>query len=172
MNENALNWLNFDELIHEAIEAKENEIHREKSVELHSVQTQDGDISDKLNKIAQTANKKINFTITDENLGVGGAKEKFRANVAAIKTLRQIEDERRAATPDEQNTLARYVGWGGIPQAFDGDNAEWASEYTQLNRLCGGERACSFQTRRSGIQRDQRPTAGSGFHPKRIRRLF
>lgn len=79
--------------------------------------------------------KSVGYSLKEEDIVTGGAKAKFTANVAAIKTLRQIEDEHRVATPDEQNTIARYVGWGGIPQAFDSDNSEWASEYTQLKEL-------------------------------------
>lgn len=90
---------------------------------------------EKLNKIAQTANTKIDYTITDEHLGEGGAKTKFAANIAAIQTLKQIESENRFATPEEQETLSRYVGWGGLPQAFDPNNESWTKEYHQLKEL-------------------------------------
>ncbi len=73
------------------------------------------------------------YRITDEHLGEGGAKTKFKANLAAIETLKRIEDENRLATPEEQEILARYVGWGGLPQAFDAENAAWSNEYTQLH---------------------------------------
>ena len=73
-----------------------------------------------------------NFRITDDHLGEGGAKTKYSFNIAAIRTLKQIEAEGRTATPEEQETLSRYVGWGGIPQAFDPNNASWAKEYTEL----------------------------------------
>jgi len=77
-----------------------------------------------------------NFRITDEHLGEGGAKTKFRYNVEAINTLRGIELEKRsAATPEEQEKLARYVGWGGLPQAFDPDNKQWEKEYLELNAM-------------------------------------
>ena len=76
-----------------------------------------------------------NFRITDEHLGEGGAKAKFGYNIAAIRTLKQIEAEGRQARPDEQEILSRYVGWGGIPQAFDADNAQWSEEYRQLKNL-------------------------------------
>lgn len=75
---------------------------------------------------------KHNFHITDDNLGHGGAKAKFRMNMDAINTLQTIELENRLATPEEQAVLSRYVGWGGIPQAFDEDNAAWASEFMEL----------------------------------------
>lgn len=75
------------------------------------------------------------FTITDEHLGEGGAKAKFAANIAAIQTLKNIERENRFATPAEQETLSKYVGWGGIPQAFDRGNAQWTKEYEQLSKL-------------------------------------
>ena len=76
-----------------------------------------------------------NFHIMDEHLGEGGAKTKFGYNIAAIRTLKQIEAEDRQAHPDEQEILSRYVGWGGIPQAFDGNNAQWSEEYRQLKSL-------------------------------------
>lgn len=61
----------------------------------------------------------VNFRITDDALGIGGAKEKFRRNVEAIRTLEQIESESRLATPEEQKILSQYVGWGGLADAFD-----------------------------------------------------
>lgn len=73
-----------------------------------------------------------NFRITDDHLGEGGAKTKYGYNIAAILTLKTIEAESRTATPEEQGTLSRYVGWGGIPQAFDPDNAAWSKEYAEL----------------------------------------
>jgi N12 class adenine-specific DNA methylase len=73
-----------------------------------------------------------NFHITDDHLGEGGAKVKYGYNIAAIRTLKTIEAEGRTATPEEQETLSRYVGWGGIPQAFDADNASWSKEYAEL----------------------------------------
>ena len=76
-----------------------------------------------------------NFRITDDNLCAGGQKTKYQNNVAAIRTLKQIEAESRLATPEEQETLSRYVGWGGIAQAFDPDNDKWAKEYAELKEL-------------------------------------
>jgi N12 class adenine-specific DNA methylase/adenine-specific DNA methylase len=73
-----------------------------------------------------------NFRITDDHLGEGGAKTKYGYNITAIHTLKTIEAEGRTATPEEQETLSRYVGWGGIPQAFDSNNAAWSKEYTEL----------------------------------------
>ena len=80
-----------------------------------------------------------NFRITDDHLGAGGAKTKFHNNVAAIQTLRKIESEERLAAPEEQEILSRYVGWGGLPQAFDGNNEQWAEEFTQLQKLLSPE---------------------------------
>lgn len=74
-----------------------------------------------------------NFTITDDHLGEGGPKTKFRMNIEAIRTLKQIESESRAAMPDEQQVLSKYVGWGGIPDAFEPDKAGWEKEYQELN---------------------------------------
>ena len=76
-----------------------------------------------------------NFHITDDNLGAGGEKTKYQYNVTAIRTLKQIEGEGRLATPEEQEVLSRYVGWGGISKAFDPDDPKWAKEYAELKEL-------------------------------------
>ena len=73
-----------------------------------------------------------NFRITDDTLGVGGAKEKFRNNMTAINLLHELEIENRLATPEEQEILSRYVGWGGLSMAFDEHNAAWADEFKEL----------------------------------------
>ena len=73
-----------------------------------------------------------NFHITDDDLGSGGPKAKFKANIEAIRLLKELEQEQRLATPEEQEVLSRYVGWGGIPQAFEERNSAWAEEYMQL----------------------------------------
>ena len=73
-----------------------------------------------------------NFRITDDTIGVGGAKEKFRNNMAAINLLHELEIENRLATPEEQEVLSRYVGWGGLSMAFDEHNAAWAEEFKEL----------------------------------------
>ena len=73
-----------------------------------------------------------NYRITDDALGVGGAKEKFRNNMAAVNLLHELQIENRLATPEEQETLAKYVGWGGLSMAFDENNAAWADEFTEL----------------------------------------
>jgi DNA methylase len=80
-----------------------------------------------------------NFHITDTHLGEGGAKTKYGYNVSAIRTLQAIETENRIATPDEQEILSRYVGWGGIAQAFDPDNRQWEREYAELKGLLSPE---------------------------------
>lgn len=76
--------------------------------------------------------EKHNFRITDDNLGVGGPKEKFRNNMAAINLLHELEFENRLATPEEQEILSRYVGFGGLADAFDESKANWADEYKDL----------------------------------------
>ena len=76
-----------------------------------------------------------NFRITDDHLGEGGAKAKYGYNIAAIRTLKAIETEDRAATPEEQEILSRYVGWGGIADAFDDSKPAWANEYRELQSL-------------------------------------
>ena len=73
-----------------------------------------------------------NFRITNDTLGVGGAKEKFRNNMAAINLLHELEIENRLATPEEQEILSRYVGWDGLSMAFDEHNAAWADEFKEL----------------------------------------
>ncbi|NBK79556.1 hypothetical protein D5272_13410 [bacterium D16-76] len=73
-----------------------------------------------------------NFHITDDNLGAGGAKAKYQMNMAALKTLHGIEAENRTATPEEQQTLSKYVGWGALADAFDESKPSWASEYKEL----------------------------------------
>ena len=73
-----------------------------------------------------------NFRITDDHLGEGGPKEKFRRNLDAIRTLKAVEAEERGATAEEQEVLSRYVGWGGLPDAFDPDKENWSKEYMEL----------------------------------------
>ena len=76
-----------------------------------------------------------NFRITDDNLGTGGQKEKFWRNIKAIATLKQMEQEHRNATPEEQHLLSQYVGWGGLADAFDPHKESWSTEYEQLKEL-------------------------------------
>ena len=76
-----------------------------------------------------------NYQITDNHIGVGGAKEKFQRNVKAIVVLQQIERENRPATLEEQHILSQYAGWGGIPDAFDPDKKEWEAEYEELKGM-------------------------------------
>ena len=75
---------------------------------------------------------RTNYRITEDALGIGGAKEKFRANMVAVNLLHDLEIENRLATPEEQKILAGYVGWGGLSMAFDGNNAAWANEFKEL----------------------------------------
>ena len=76
-----------------------------------------------------------NFHITDEHLGEGGAKQKYARNIAAIRTLFQLEQEHRGATAEEQEVLSQYVGWGGLADAFDPSKDSWAKEYAELKGL-------------------------------------
>ncbi|MFR1045490.1 MAG: DEAD/DEAH box helicase family protein, partial [Faecalibacterium sp.] len=76
-----------------------------------------------------------NFRITDEHLGEGGAKQKYARNIAAIRTLFQLEQEHRGATAEEQQVLSQYVGWGGLADAFDPGKDSWAKEYAELKGL-------------------------------------
>lgn len=87
-----------------------------------------------------------NFHITDDHLGAGGLKTKFRNNVEAIKTLQLIEQENRYATPEEQEVLSRYIGWGGMPQAFDSENSDWSKEYAELKGLLSAKEYSDAQS--------------------------
>ena len=84
---------------------------------------------------APAPDKDDNFTITDDTLGEGGAKTKFRANVDAIRTLKTLEAEKRPATAEEKETLSKYVGWGALAKAFDKNDEKWAAEYKELSEL-------------------------------------
>lgn len=93
------------------------------------------DLVDNKSEIEQLSKNSDKFTITDDSLGNGGAKSKFKANIEAIKTLKNLEKENRPATAEEKETLSKYVGWGGIAQAFDSENKSWNSEFSELKEL-------------------------------------
>ena len=76
-----------------------------------------------------------NFQITDDHLGEGTPREKFAANIAAIRLLKQLEEEKMQALPEQQQILSKYVGWGGLDDAFDPEKKSWAKEYEQLKEL-------------------------------------
>ena len=76
-----------------------------------------------------------NFHITDDDLGIGGSKQKYARNVEAIRTLFKLEEEHRGATAEEQQVLSQYVGWGGLADVFDPSKENWSAEYTQLKGL-------------------------------------
>ena len=97
--------------------------------------------------------KSENFIISDDTLGEGGAKSKFRANVDAIRTLKTLEAEKRPATAEEKETLSRYVGWGAIPQGFDKSADKWSAEYKELSELLTPEE-----------YRQARSTVGDAFY--------
>lgn len=114
-------------------------LERTKEPELETVTPEISDtdeaITDEISVPAPTPDKGDNFTITDDNLGDGGAKSKFRANVDAIRTLKAIEAEKRPATAEEKETLSKYVGWGALAKAFDKNDEKWAAEYKELSEL-------------------------------------
>lgn len=85
----------------------------------------------------------VNYRITNDELGHGGAKTKFKWNMEAIRLLNKLEQEQRQATAEEQAVLARYVGWGGLPQAFDEANTQWAAEYAELKSVLEPEEYAS-----------------------------
>ena len=83
----------------------------------------------------QTEIPAVNFQITDDHLGEGGPKQKYLRNVEAIRLLFTLEEENRNATADEQEVLSQYVGWGGLPDAFDKNKSSWEKEYLELKNL-------------------------------------
>ena len=101
-------------------------------------QTMETPVTAKPSAPALSADRR-NYRITDDALGVGGAKEKFRNNMSAIRLLHDLQIENRLATPEEQETLAKYVGWGGLSMAFDSSNAAWANEYKELKSALSDE---------------------------------
>ncbi len=109
--------------------------------------TQEGEVSKVIIDLAPEKPKQpyINFHITDDELGHGGAKTKYSWNVAAIRLLNQLEEQNRLATPEEQENLSRYVGWGGLPQVFDEKNTQWAREYAELKELLTEDEYVSAQ---------------------------
>ena len=88
--------------------------------------------NDDKNETSKNEIQKIDFDLTAHPVEVVGKKERFRRNMEAIKVLKECEADNRFATPDEQITLSKYVGWGGIPEAFDENNTSWANEYNEL----------------------------------------
>ena len=106
--------------------------HRENHAEIEPVVET---VDEKTEPEVKSEEKSQNFTITDDNLGEGGAKTKFKNNLLAIQTLKQIESEDRTATSEEQEILSKYVGWGGLSQAFDSENTQWSKEFAQLSDM-------------------------------------
>lgn len=104
--------------------------HRENHAEIEPVVET---VDEKTEPEVKSEEKSQNFTITDDNLGEGGAKTKFKNNLLAIQTLKQIESEDRTATSEGQEILSKYVGWGGLSQAFDSENTQWSKEFAQLS---------------------------------------
>lgn len=121
MIERCLSDLEFGDLVAKA----EDQVERLKPLESQP--------EEKTEKAVVPSSDRHNYRITEDTLGVGGAKEKFRNNMAAIQLLHELELEHRLATPEEQEVLARYVGWGGLSMAFDENNAAWAEEFKELN---------------------------------------
>ena len=134
LNEAELSCLDFDELV--SVSDSILEKHKRE----HSFKTPDFTKEDKPKVALPVYNsrpdipdeQKHNYRITDDLLGVGGAKEKFKRNMAAIRLLQELEFENRLATPEEQEILAQYTGWGGLQEAFDEKNDKWANEFSEL----------------------------------------
>lgn len=121
MIERCLSNLEFGDLVAKA----EEQVERLKPLESQP--------EEKTEKAVVPSSDRHNYRIAEDTLGVGGAREKFRNNMAAIHLLHELELEHRLATPEEQEVLARYVGWGGLSMAFDENNASWAEEFKELN---------------------------------------
>lgn len=90
-------------------------------------------------EVEEIVTEQHNFRIQDNDLGAGGPKAKYKANMEAIHLLQTLEQEERLATPEEQEILSRYVGWGGIPQAFEENNSNWTNEYLELKNTLSPE---------------------------------
>ena len=114
-------WDSLQELIHIELETLDFDV-------LYSTAVHEADFPEE-------PEQSENFHLTDGDINVGGQKSKYQDNVAAIRLLKELETEQRQATPDEQSILARYSGWGGIPQAFDEQNEKWEKEYFELKTL-------------------------------------
>ncbi|MCD8189685.1 MAG: DNA methylase, partial [Clostridiales bacterium] len=123
----------------EAEEERSGEIGKEPSERVGGTTPKLKSIVLELNPEPQERQEPINFHITDDDLGAGGPKAKFKANMDAIWLLKDLEENGRLATAEEQEILSRFVGWGGIPQAFDAENASWASEYAEVKEVLSPE---------------------------------
>lgn len=141
--ETELQYLSFDELVYLSDEDMEKVRDNEELVQAPLNTVAWDDI--KPDTLGQTVQKfpEENFHIEDEALGTGSAKEKFARNVQAIKTIQSLEEEKRAATPEEQKILSGYVGWGGLADAFDENKAGWSAEYQELKNLLTPEKYAS-----------------------------
>lgn len=117
-----------DKMLSYAMEAAGDE-------KLNEEERESGDQDESNRKPENTEPKGCNFKITTDVLGEGSPRQKFKANILAIQTLQMIEKENRMTTPEEQEILSRYVGWGGLPQAFDPDNIHWQLEAKELKGL-------------------------------------
>lgn len=142
-NSDRLKIIPYDELVYQAAVARLSNGQEQPEVieEEKEVLEPDFDgeeiITEEISEIDKS--DAVNFKITDNSLGAGTAKQKFARNIAAIQTLQQIESEHRIATPEEQQILSQYVGWGGLPEAFDEKNSSWNKEYLQLKELLSQE---------------------------------
>ena len=133
--DSALSSLDFNSLIDLSSSewdlVKKNHSRNEQEID----QTDEKSDIDKVETVSISQGIPNNYHIDDDNLGIGGDKEKYRRNIDAIKTLKQIESENRPATPEEQAVLAQYVGWGGLSDAFDENKSTWKSEYDELKSV-------------------------------------
>ncbi len=123
-----------------SIETEEpEEKEQQEAAKITKITDAEGSVPQEDLKVETGEQERINFRITDDDLGAGGQKTKFRANIDAIHLLKTLESENRLATAEEQTVLSRYVGWGGIPQAFDDSADGWKREYQELQSALTGE---------------------------------
>ena len=113
----------------------------------HKNTEKENPITSKQDSITFSRTDSVNFTITESTFSnLGGDKTRCQNNIAAIRLLKQIEGEKRSATPDEQQILAKYIGWGGLANAFDSSKTDWSKEYTELKTLLTPEEYSSARS--------------------------
>ena len=135
MYEQGINGFNAPEQKVRLTHAEQGEVDVEEQDIGMNVAPQADIIKEEKDNIKTSEPKSENYHIINSHLGEGSPKEKFRRNVNAIRLLKQLEEEGRTALPSEQETLAQYVGWGGLPDAFDETKSNWSSEYAELKEL-------------------------------------
>lgn len=148
-----LNWKQTAERISQLIESGEYAVHEPKAIDKpKSITPKNSAPSEEKTEVKEPVNTlsspeitgtKIDYVYDPNNTVTGGQKTRYKNNVEAVKLLKQLEAENRYASSEEQNILAKYIGWGGIPQAFDNNNYSWSKEYAELKELLTDEEYAS-----------------------------